>query len=96
MKKNILIAVVVMFLLAGCMPGPNTSEDVANAGTTLAGFWFGLWHGVISPVTFVISLFSNKVNLYEIHNNGGFYNLGFILGIMITFGGSGKATSRGK
>lgn len=96
MKKYFFIAFIAMFLLASCAPGPNTSLNISDAEGTLAGFWLGLWHGLISPITFVISLFSSKVNFYEIHNNGGWYNFGFILGVCITFGSSGKASSRKK
>jgi len=39
-------------------------------GGSVAGFWLGLWHGLIAPITFVISLFSDNVNFYEVHNNG--------------------------
>jgi hypothetical protein len=31
-----------------------------------AGFWLGLWHGIICPVTFLISLFNDNVNIYEV------------------------------
>jgi len=34
------------------------------------------------------------VNFYEVHNNGGWYNFGFVLGAGILFGGGGKASSR--
>ena len=46
----------------------------------VAGFWLGIWHGLISPITFVISLFTHGVRLYEIHNNGSWYNFGFVIG----------------
>jgi hypothetical protein len=72
-------------LLAACAPGPN---EFTNLGLNVAGFWRGLWHGVIAPVTFVISLFTNNVGVYEIHNNGGWYNFGFIIGILCHHGGS--------
>jgi hypothetical protein len=62
----------------------------------VAGFLPGLWHGLISPITFVISLFSDNVTMYDVHNNGGWYNFGFLLGAMITFGGSGGGASRSK
>ncbi len=94
MKMNILVALIAIFFLASCTPGPNTSEHVAGAGSSIAGFWLGLWHGLISPVTFIISLFNKTMNVYEVHNNGGWYNFGFILGICITFGGGTKASSR--
>ena len=96
MKNYFLVAFIALFLLASCTAGPNSSEDVANAAGKIAGFWYGLWHGLISPITFVISLFSKNISFYEIHNNGGWYNFGFILGAGITLGGSGKASSRNR
>ena len=47
-----------------------------------------MWHGVIAPITFVISLFSDGVNVYEVHNNGNWYNFGFVLGAVFLIGGS--------
>ncbi|HWH00834.1 MAG TPA: hypothetical protein VNV66_16325 [Pilimelia sp.] len=85
----------VALALTACAAGPN---DAAGRGTAeLAGFWPGLWHGLISPVTFVISLFTDSVGLYEVHNNGNWYDLGFMIGIMLVFsgtGGSGAAAQR--
>jgi hypothetical protein len=54
-----------------------------------AGFWLGLWHGFIVLFTFIVSLFKDGVGIYESNNSGSLYNLGFLLGIMIFFGGSG-------
>jgi len=52
---------------------------------------------VLSPITFIISLFSKSVYVYEVHNNGGWYTFGFLMGASITFGGSGGgAASRRK
>ena len=48
-----------------------------------AGFWLGLWQGLISPITFLISLFNNDVNVYEVNNNGNWYDFGFMLGVAI-------------
>ncbi len=64
------------------------------AALFMAGFWLGLWHGLISPVAFVISLFSSNVHFYEVHNNGGWYNFGFLLGASSTLGGSAASASR--
>lgn len=94
MKNTLLVALIAILFLASCTPGHNPSEHTANADGSPAGFLYGLWHGLISPITFVLSLFSKNINFYEVHNNGGWYNFGFILGICITFGGSGKASSR--
>ncbi len=58
------------------------------------GFWGGLWHGIIAPFTFLVSLFSDSVAMYAVNNNGGWYDFGFVLGAGIIFGGSGKASKR--
>ena len=82
----LIVLVVSLLTLSACAAGPNTAE-VAQA----AGFWQGLWHGIISPVTFIISLFNDNVNIYEVVNNGGWYNFGFMIGMSIIFGGGGGA-----
>ncbi len=92
-QKAVLLGVIVVagLFLAGCAAGPNGLAHSAGANGSVAGFWLGLWHGFICPVTFIISLFSDKVHLYEVHNNGGWYNFGFLLGACMIFGGGGKS-----
>ena len=46
-----------------------------------SGFWGGLWHGMIAPITFLVSLFANGVSIYEANNNERWYEFGFLLGI---------------
>lgn len=92
---RIVLAVLVVAVVVGCAPGPNTLVGTPDAKGEVPGFWRGLWNGIIAPVTFVISLFNDRVRLYEVHNNGGWYDFGFILGVMIAFGGgAGGAASR--
>jgi hypothetical protein len=95
-RKNWLrvFRVVLLLALAGCAAGPDTQRSVANAGGHVAGFWLGLWQGMIAPITFVVSLFTNHVNVYEIHNNGNWYNFGFVLGAGILFGGGAAGTRK--
>lgn len=91
-----LAALVVA--LATCAPGVNEQIDTPNSEGIVAGFWRGLWHGLIGPITFVISLFSNRIEMYEVHNNGGWYNFGFLLGISVALGGgpAGRAARRSR
>lgn len=83
----------LLLLLTSCAAGPNVQRGVAGDGGDVAGFWLGLWHGIISPVTFFISLFADGVNIYELHNNGNWYNFGFVIGAGILFSG-GAAGAR--
>jgi hypothetical protein len=52
-----LLLVGAVVALSACAAGPNTAANVSAADT--AGFWLGLWHGIICPVTFVVSLFTD-------------------------------------
>jgi hypothetical protein len=74
------IVILLIFVLASCAPGPNALEKTPDSEGKVAGFWKGIWHGFIAPITFIISIFSKSVRLYEVHNSGFWYNLGFVFG----------------
>jgi hypothetical protein len=73
--------------LTSCAAGPNTLKNSENADGEVVKFWRGIWHGFIAPFAFIISLFNDNVGIYEVHNNGGWYNFGFMIGLSIIFGG---------
>jgi hypothetical protein len=66
-------------------PGPNTLVNTADAHGRVAGILLGIWHGIISPVTLVLSFFNKGVQMYEVHNDGNQYNLGFLIGVALVF-----------
>ena len=97
MRKHYLIFIVILvtvFVIAACTPGENTAMDIPSPDGKVAGFLLGIWHGIIAPVTFIISLFTAQISMYEVHNNGGWYDFGFVLGASILFGGSGRASKK--
>lgn len=84
-------------LLASCTAGHNELIATTRTGETApAGFLLGLWHGMIALIAFIVSLFNKNVNIYEVYNTGATYNLGFILGVMLSFGGTAKGSGCGK
>jgi len=83
-----LCVFILTIVTSSCAPG-NTRFDAKPAG-----FWAGLWHGLICVITFIISLFSKSVEMYEVSNNGGWYNFGFLLGAAIAIGGSGGTSCK--
>jgi predicted phage tail protein len=85
------ISLIAVVLLAGCAKSIDVPLD---ASEKIYGFWNGLWHGIISPVTFIVSLFKERVAIYAVNNNGGWYDFGFMLGISIIFGGPCGAARR--
>ncbi len=92
---GVAVAVVIAIALTACAAGPNPEVGTAAADGEVAGFWLGLWHGVIAPVTFAMSLFMDSVSLYEVHNSGNWYDAGFFLGFGVLLGG-GSSGARGR
>ncbi len=91
MKKIVFVLILVslVLVLSACAAGPNQLRNTPDEDGEVAGFWRGLWHGLIAPFAFIFSLFSKSVYVFEVHNNGGWYTFGFLLGASSIFGGSG-------
>jgi hypothetical protein len=66
-------------------PGPNPAVNTTDAYLRVSGVLLGIWHGIISPITLIVSFFTASVQMYEVHNDGSPYNLGFLLGVAIVF-----------
>ena len=81
----VLSLVVFVGLLASC-----TAGDPRFTEADPAGFFVGFWHGLISCITLIIGIFSDSVHVYEIHNTGGWYDFGFLLGTTAIWGGGGS------
>jgi hypothetical protein len=84
-----LTALAIPLLLAGCA-ATQTSDATAPGAP---GFLLGLWHGVIFPVAWVVSLFISNVAVYAVPNNGGWYDFGYFLGIVVFGVGARKTTT---
>lgn len=82
---------LIAFSIIACTAGPNPMVGKTVEVVREAGFLKGLWHGFIVLFTFIISLFSDKVSIYEVHNNGNWYNFGFVLGAMMFWSGGTTA-----
>jgi hypothetical protein len=91
----ILLLAVGVVLIAACTAGVNPEVDSASPDGDIAGFFMGLWHGFIAPITFFVSLFTDNVNIYEVHNNGNWYDFGFVLGAGLLLSGGIFGRKRG-
>jgi hypothetical protein len=72
------LAPLAALLLAAC-----AAQSSAGVEAGAPGFLFGLWHGFIFPVAWVLSLFMPEVAVYAVPNNGGWYDFGYFLGIVV-------------
>jgi hypothetical protein len=63
----------------------------AAVATGAPGFFHGLWDGFVFPFAWVVSLFVPEVAVYAVPNNGGWYDFGYFLGIVV-FGVGARRT----
>ncbi|RLI63009.1 MAG: hypothetical protein DRO67_06410 [Candidatus Asgardarchaeum californiense] len=70
----------LVVLLTGCADTVTCTQAIQMEPV---GFWYGLWHGMITPIAWIVSLFDDDTAIYAIYNNGGWYDFGFIWGIGI-------------
>jgi len=84
-----LLIVLASLLLAACAAG-----DARFTQDAPAGFWYGLWHGVISVIALIVHLFNDSVSVYEVNNSGGWYDFGFLLGVILIWSGGSHASCK--
>lgn len=83
MKAGILLGLILcLLLLSACVPGSERFSDPSRP----AGFFWGIWHGWIAPISLIWQIFNAKVRIYETNNMGWIYDLGFYLAIVGGFG----------
>jgi hypothetical protein len=75
-------AMILAGLLTGCFPGGGLSTQPDGAG-----FFSGVWHGWIAPLSLIVSIFSDDVRIYEPINTGWWYDFGFYIAVISGFGG---------
>lgn len=93
MKTWILITLIVcLLLLAACAPGTERFKDKDKP----AGFFWGIWHGWIAPVSVVWQLFNPSVRIYEGNNAGWAYDFGFYIAVVGGFGSAALSRKRRK
>lgn len=74
----------LIFLLVFVSVIPLSASAFVEAGQyssyAPAGFFSGMWHGLLAPYSLVVRWFAN-VEMYAIPNTGWFYDAGFLVGI---------------
>jgi len=88
----IILTAVAVLSLAACA-GPNELIDVPAEDDYIAGFLWGLVHGFVLPFSFIGSLFTDNISIYEVHNTGSWYDFGFVLGMGLFSGSSTSSVS---
>lgn len=79
MKKLsfLLMISILAILLAGC--ASVEPIDPCLQGKSYGFFW-GVLHGLIAPISLLVSFFDKETVMYAQNNSGSWYGLGFLIG----------------
>ena len=86
-RRSLLVLPGVLVLAACAQQVATTTQPDAP------GFLLGLWHGFIFPVAWVASIFVPDIAVYAVPNNGGWYDFGYFLGIVV-FGVGARSSQK--
>lgn len=89
--RNTALTLFVLLFLTSCADVETTTECLKGYQY---GFWAGIWHGWIAPISFIGSLFNDDIAVYAANNTGGWYTFGFLLGIGSLGGSASKVSKR--
>lgn len=75
-----LILLFVMINLTSCAPSGYESGE--------AGFFSGIWHGLIIVFSLIGKIFGSDIGMYAENNTGFLYWVGYIFGVVGLGGGA--------
>ena len=79
------------FLLAALALSACAHQAATAVAPDAPGFLEGLWHGFIFPLAWIVSLFKSDAAIYAVPNDGGWYDFGYFLGIVVFGVGARKS-----
>ncbi|HYI47118.1 MAG TPA: hypothetical protein VEX35_01520 [Allosphingosinicella sp.] len=85
-RGRALLLLVAVAALAAC-----ARQIPAAVAAGAPGILRGLWDGFVFPWAWIVSLFVPEVSVYAVPNNGGWYDFGYFLGIVV-FGVGARRT----
>lgn len=80
-STTLFVTLMVTIVLTGCAEGSNPLVNQPDPTGHISGFLDGLFHGWLIVLAFIGSALGGDYQIYDVHNNGVWYNLGFLMGI---------------
>ena len=87
-RTRVFVLVAMSLTVAACV----AKQSLSAVNPAAPGFLEGVWHGFIFPVAWIVSLFTDQIAVYQVPNNGGWYDFGYFVGIC--FLGVGARSSK--
>lgn len=94
MKRKVILVMLsfmLILMLSGCIPGDGSYTEQRPAG-----FFWGIWHGWLAPISVIIGFFNRDIRVYEAYNTGWPYDIGFYMAVISGFGGISLSRSKKK
>jgi hypothetical protein len=88
--------VIIVLLLLACLFLTACAPGVERFKEKPAGFFWGIWHGWIAPISLIWHLFDPSIRIYETNNTGGWYDFGFYIAVVGGFGSIALTRKRKK
>lgn len=83
MKRIFTIMLVILLAIFTVSCADVAHVTFTNPNEHVYGFWGGTWHGMTMFPSFIGSLIWDDIAVYAVHNNGGWYDFGFVGGFFI-------------
>jgi ABC-type multidrug transport system permease subunit len=80
--KKILEVLFLLLVLTGCMANVTPAFE-----SNPAGFFLGIWHGWLAPLSLILQIFNPEHSIFELNNTGFGYEIGFYMAVISGFGG---------
>lgn len=81
-----VVVLVALVTLTGCFP-----HRTGDGGRETSGFFMGIWHGWIAPISLIVGFFKDDIRIYDPVNTGWLYDLGFTMAVISGFGGIARS-----
>ena len=89
-RTRVFVLVAMSLTVAACV----AKQSLSAVNPAAPGFLEGVWHGFIFPVAWIISLFTDKISVYSVPNNGGWYDFGYFIGVCVLGVGARSSNRR--
>jgi hypothetical protein len=78
MRQKLSLILILIVLLTSCVNVVNIKECLPMEEPS--GFWSGTLDGMIMGPSFICSIIWDDIAIYDVNNNGVWYNFGFVGG----------------
>lgn len=94
----VIFMIISALLFSGCA---NSCEQIDYYTGVMSepityNFFGGILHGILMPFNFIGSLFSSCIEMYASNHVKGWYDFGYLIGVIFSIGGGMRFSTSAK